>query len=438
LTPLLAAGNVKEALAVSEMRLPGTDFPAHAGLLTVRGNSSLFFVLQPCDTTSSLCPAADDELSLWLQGGPGGPSQFGLFVENGPFTVNENLTLTANPYSWTRRFSMLWIDQPVGTGFSSAGDEAAYCTDDLCSAKDLYSALDQIATMFPQYKHLRIMGESYGGKWVPSAASYVLRQQQEAEKAGLEAPLGGMTLAGISVGDGWTDPINMLPEYVPLLNYVGILDEHGLASFGALMQQAIANTTSGDTSAAFRAWDAAINGDLTPGPPLLERLSGLDDYFNYDRTSQPASYNYWSQYVVQPAIRKELGVGDTPLHDGLAVEMALTADFMLSQASNLIYLLENNIPALVYVGQLDIIVGPALVDAYLKKLQWNGLPQYLAASRGIWKTADEPTEVAGWVRTSSPLTHVVVRNVGHIAPHDDPERMFDLVTSWADGKPLTP
>lgn len=29
---------------------------------------------------------------LWLQGGPGGTSMFGLFVEHGPYVVHKNLT----------------------------------------------------------------------------------------------------------------------------------------------------------------------------------------------------------------------------------------------------------------------------------------------------------------------------------------------------------
>lgn len=55
---------------------------------------------------------------LWLQGGPGGSSMFGLFNENGPFIVSANGTLSLREYSWNREFALLYIDNPVGTGFS--------------------------------------------------------------------------------------------------------------------------------------------------------------------------------------------------------------------------------------------------------------------------------------------------------------------------------
>ena len=56
---------------------------------------------------------------IWLQGGPGGSSMFGLFEIHGPISViqeNGQTTGTLNPYSWTRKANMLYIDNPVGTG----------------------------------------------------------------------------------------------------------------------------------------------------------------------------------------------------------------------------------------------------------------------------------------------------------------------------------
>ena len=42
----------------------------------------MFFLPQSGDKNAPLL--------LWLQGGPGGSSLFGLFVENGPLMVDEN------------------------------------------------------------------------------------------------------------------------------------------------------------------------------------------------------------------------------------------------------------------------------------------------------------------------------------------------------------
>ncbi|CAO3573834.1 unnamed protein product [Mortierella alpina] len=54
----------------------------------------------------------------WLQGGPGSSSMIGLFFENGPIQVTENMKLARRSVSWADEYSILFIDQPVGTGYS--------------------------------------------------------------------------------------------------------------------------------------------------------------------------------------------------------------------------------------------------------------------------------------------------------------------------------
>lgn len=55
-------------------------------------------------------------LVIWLQGGPGGTSLFGLFGENGPFNVDQNMKLKYRNTSWTEDLNVLYFDNPVGTG----------------------------------------------------------------------------------------------------------------------------------------------------------------------------------------------------------------------------------------------------------------------------------------------------------------------------------
>ncbi len=52
-------------------------------------------------------------LVLWLQGGPGASSLFGLFNENGPIMVTETGEAVFRDVTWNNNYNMLYIDNPV-------------------------------------------------------------------------------------------------------------------------------------------------------------------------------------------------------------------------------------------------------------------------------------------------------------------------------------
>ena len=78
-----------------------------------------FFEARNADPTTA-------PLTTWINGGPGTSSMVGLFQEVGPCLIKSNGMVVDNPYSWTNASNLLFIDQPVQTGFSYSRTTPGY------------------------------------------------------------------------------------------------------------------------------------------------------------------------------------------------------------------------------------------------------------------------------------------------------------------------
>lgn len=131
------------------------------GYITVRPGAEMFWWLYY--TTADAENYTERPLIIWLQGGPGGSSTgYGNFAELGPL----DLDLQARNYTWVKNANVLFIDNPVGTGFSIAADDTALCTDNVQISADLVEFMQQFYKAFPKFKKvpLYVFGQSYGGK----------------------------------------------------------------------------------------------------------------------------------------------------------------------------------------------------------------------------------------------------------------------------------
>lgn len=124
-------------------------------------------------------------LVVWINGGPGSSSMFGLFLENGPIRLGKNgpgeddYILSLNPDgSWVDIADMVFIDQPVGTGFSYGNTYLDRMED---GATEFVSFLVAFLKMYPEYKNRNVVlsGESYAGKYLPHFATRVSRHNNE-------------------------------------------------------------------------------------------------------------------------------------------------------------------------------------------------------------------------------------------------------------------
>ncbi|XP_023642755.1 serine carboxypeptidase-like 16 isoform X2 [Capsella rubella] len=118
----------------------------------------------------------EDPLLVWLTGGPGCSSFFGLVYENGPLAFKVKAyngsipTLFSTTYSWTKVANIIYLDQPVGTGFSYSKNPLADIPSDTGSAKRVDEFLRKWLAKHPEYfsNPFYVTGNSYAGKVIPA------------------------------------------------------------------------------------------------------------------------------------------------------------------------------------------------------------------------------------------------------------------------------
>ena len=162
-------------------------------LNTLIDGNNLFYVYFPSQRDPST-----DRVLLWLNGGPGCSSLFGMLAEIGPVTSdNYGGEFKLNPYSWNLEANLLFIEQPAGVGYSTAYDIKHNWTD-VENAKNLLASLKDFFDTFPELKgrKFNIAGESYAGIYIPHLASEILEDTSD-DKINLE---------GILIGNPLTDP----------------------------------------------------------------------------------------------------------------------------------------------------------------------------------------------------------------------------------------
>jgi len=160
---------------------------------------------------------ANDPVIVWYNGGPGADSMFGMFVELGPYYLNQDSLddpkynetgipqVQHNPYGWTKVANVIAVNNPPPIGYSycdggkgpNTGPEGdGYsCGDwnDSLVAKANHQFLTSFFTNdFPEFakNDLYILGESYAGIYVPTIVREIL------------ADPGPLNLRGFGVGDG--------------------------------------------------------------------------------------------------------------------------------------------------------------------------------------------------------------------------------------------
>eukprot|EP01122_Echinamoeba_exundans_P003223 TRINITY_DN13351_c0_g1_i1.p1 TRINITY_DN13351_c0_g1~~TRINITY_DN13351_c0_g1_i1.p1 ORF type:complete len:424 (+),score=116.62 TRINITY_DN13351_c0_g1_i1:59-1330(+) len=364
-----------------------------------------------------------DPLVLWLTGGPGCSSELAMFFENGPWTVNKDLSLNANQYGWNKFANLLFVDQPGGTGFSYVKNKHGYVTNEQQVAADAYTFLQNFLNKFPQYRNLPfyITGESYAGHYIPSIAHYIWQMNQSPSNVRIN-------LQGIAIGNGWVDPLVQAQSYAPFLYYNGKIDQSTMQAANEQYQTCASDIQGGNYDSAFYDCNMVMQ-------TCLEDAGNINVYDIRKQCDGSLCYNFDSiaKWLNQDFVRQKLGVGDRTWEDcNQGVYQYLEGDFERSYL-DLVPDLLTSMPVVFYNGEYDLVCNHYGTAALLNSMQWPGQNQFINANN---HTVSTPNGQAwGTVRNSGNLTYIRVFNAGHMVPHDQPAAALDLLRRLVTGTP---
>ena len=179
-------------------------------------------------------------------------------------------------------------------------------------------------------------------------------------------------------------------------------------------------------------FDYMLNGDFYSGPTYYQNTTGLTDYFNFNQPTY--TQGPYESYLNLNSTRAAIHVGARPFWSyNHSVELHLIHDWFRSVAPVMPQLLQSY-RVLVYNGQLDIILSAPACERFLQSLEWSGAKEWQRAQKVVWRINATDSQPAGYAKKSGDFVYVVVRGAGHLAPQDAPERMYDMITRFVDGK----
>jgi carboxypeptidase D len=420
----------KSAHKVEKLPLfQGNQLPTnYAGHLYVDGDHSAhFYWLFEKPTQPDTAP-----LIIWMNGGPGCSSMDGLFLELGPFKF-ENHKVVLNDHSWHKIGNLLFIDQPVGTGLSFT-TKAKYPKNDLEVNLHFYKMLLEFFNLHDNYlfseangkkitREIYLTGESHAGHYIPSMTKYILEQNENS--------IIRINIAGLAIGNGWIDPFNQydVSDFMHSLGIISLGQKFHLKQREKTCQGLIRKGTF-RSNVCLSLLDDVL---AATGTPVTGRLSMYDARLSSRTASYPPGHEEVESYLNKKEVRAALHVIAPQKYQECTDPpyFALTHQDAKGVTAELAFVLNLEIPVLLYSGQFDIICNHLGTEKMLNKLLWNGRAEWLRSTTGVWAVNNNPS---GFVRNAKNLIYLIVTNAGHMVPLSKPVESSDMIERFIKKK----
>ncbi|KAJ0027873.1 hypothetical protein Pint_35794 [Pistacia integerrima] len=279
---------------------------------------------------------------------------FGNFIEMGPLDGH----LKPKNFTWLKKADLLFVDSPVGVGFSYVEDKKLLVKTDEEAASDLTILLKELFNENEtlQRSPLFIFGESYGGRFAVTLGVSALRVIEAGE---LKIQLGAVAL-----GDSWISPEDFVFTWAPFLKDVSRMDNNGLIKSNRLALRIKHQLAEGKYENATTSWIALEN--------VIFRPSTYVDVYNF-------LHDLGNDLIIDGMTSKEFkGLG------------------------------------------LDVICSTKGAEAWVQKLKLDGLEEFFSLKRFPLYCGNDESITKGFVTSYKNLFFHWILGSGHFVPAEQP------------------
>ncbi|XP_024922908.1 serine carboxypeptidase-like 1 [Ziziphus jujuba] len=394
-----------------------------------------------------------DPLFLWLTGGPGCSAWSGLVFEIGPLRYkveqyNGSLpTLVLNPFSWTKVSSIIFVDSPVGTGFSYGRTSMASQSGDFKQVDHLLQFFRKWLINHPEFisNPFYIGGDSYSGLTVP-----VLVQQITKENEG--GIIQSINLQGYLLGNPGTEP-GEGNFAIPFAHGMALISDELYKSLEKSCGGEYINVKPSNTECQkhLQAYDKCVSGIdkayildpycsfSSPKPQdgryerrlLNEKYQAVTDSESLPtlgcREYEHLLSRYWAN---DPDVRQALHIRNGSIGQWQRCNFDLPYQREVHNSFPYhVKLSTIGYRSLIYSGDHDMLVPYLGTQAWIRSLNYSIVDD--------WRPWLVKGQVAGYTRTySNRMTFATVKGAGHTAPQYKPEECFGMFKRWIDYEPL--
>ncbi|CEP62924.1 serine-type carboxypeptidase LALA0_S06e07052g [Lachancea lanzarotensis] len=403
-------------------------------------NAGNYFFWKFHDNAGRTSERAKNTLIFWLNGGPGCSSMDGALMESGPLRVDSYGKVYLNDEGWHTRGDIVFVDQPVGTGFSTVGSNNQYDKDLQDVSQHFLSFLHHYFEVFADdsNKTVILAGESYAGQYIPYFAQAILDHNSNGEN-------NQVNLEALLIGNGYIDPNQQALSYIPFAFQNGLIQKGDPKLSQLLNQQELCQNklnANHDDVFVIPECDNILsvlldvtrvtqdsNGNKVDANQQCTNMYDLrlKDSYPSCGMNWPDDLPYVSKFFNTPGVMEALHLDSEKVPSWHECDDQVSKYLTNSNSKASVHLLpsilESGIEIVLFNGDKDIICNNLGVETLISTLSWGGEKGFTDNMQYYdWRYRDDQNDdivPAGFVKYERNLTFISVYNASHMVPVDN-------------------